>query len=517
MIRVLFVDDEMIVRVALNSIVNWEKTEFKIVGAVSDGKAALDAIEENHVQIVVTDLKMPNMNGIELAEELYKRKYKGQVIILTCYGEFELARQAMRYGVSDYLLKSSFTGETLIETLRNVAKKLPIDDKEEDTTYNRLFYPEQIYQMIYGPDQIIDMSNEQLPGKYVALYIFKKDIFYRNSKSISEKTISPEMFSSLVSECLPNRNQIVVPLTSMDVLLFLKEMDTKKFLEDELIKIKNSVHIYMNTDVGFVQSESFLLKEQMRLYLRKSVYAARLSLYYGFEVLFHQNDATGFINKLDSMFYKHIIYICRAILSSRYYDAIDGINFALNTLVEKTIKFDEADKFIKKLFEGLAISCALYFENNNEVLQHFCQCYENEVTIENYKKIAKDFIDEIRKSPIKNSSKCYRCEVGKIIDYTKNKLNGKISLNELANFVNLTESYISKLFKNETGINLMSYINMLKMEKAMDYLLDSNVMVKEVANKLGYDEQSYFNRIFNKYFGYSPSEVRMNFANFYKS
>lgn len=100
--------------------------------------------------------------------------------------------------------------------------------------------------------------------------------------------------------------------------------------------------------------------------------------------------------------------------------------------------------------------------------------------------------------------------------YSKNKLNGRITLSELASFVNLTESYVSKLFKSETGVNLLSYVNMLKMEKAMDYLLDSNVMVKEVANKLGYDEQSYFNRIFNRYFGFSPSEVKANFTNLYK-
>lgn len=172
MIRVLFVDDEMIVRVALNSIVNWEKTEFKIVGSVCDGKTALDAIEKYHVQIVVTDLRMPNMDGIELAKLLYEKKYKGQVIILTSYGEFELARQAMRFGVSDYILKASFTGESLLESLRNVAKKLPPDKEESNAIDSSLFCPEQIKDMIYGPDQVIDISNEQLPEKYIAIYVF---------------------------------------------------------------------------------------------------------------------------------------------------------------------------------------------------------------------------------------------------------------------------------------------------------------------------------------------------------
>lgn len=516
MIRVLFVDDEMIARVAYNSIVNWEKTEFKIVGAVCDGKAALDAIYENNVQIVVTDLKMPNMDGIELAKELYKRNYQGQVIILTCYSEFELARQALRYGVSDYLLKASFTADSLLETLRHAAKKLPQDHKEEDSMPSPLFCPEEIHKIIYGPDEGVDISKEQLPEKYSALYIFTKEILHRNSESYGKKSISSEMFSSLVRECLSTKG-IVVPLSGKSAVVLLREKYSKAYLENEILKIKNSVNIYMNTEVGFVQSETFWLREQMRCYLRKCLDTSILTLYYGFGVLLHQNDIDDFTNEPDIEDYEEIIYICKAILASRYNDAIYGIDLVFKSLIEKKIKVDKAHVFIKKLFESLAISCGFYFEENNKDLQQFCQSYKNEVTVENYKKIAKDFIDKIRKNPIKNTNKNYRYEVEKIISYINSNLQGKISLNELADFVNLTESYISKLFKNETGINLMCYVNMLKMEKAMNYLLDPNVMVKEVANKLGYDEQSYFNRTFNKYFGYSPSEVRTNFANFYKN
>ena len=75
----------------------------------------------------------------------------------------------------------------------------------------------------------------------------------------------------------------------------------------------------------------------------------------------------------------------------------------------------------------------------------------------------------------------------------------------------MNESYVSRLFKNETGVNLTSYINLLKMGKAIELLKDPDVMVKEVANRLGFDEQSYFNRIFNKYLSSSPSEFKKRY------
>ena len=102
------------------------------------------------------------------------------------------------------------------------------------------------------------------------------------------------------------------------------------------------------------------------------------------------------------------------------------------------------------------------------------------------------------------------------MEYIHEHSKEKILLTDLAEVVNFTESYISRLFKNEVGMNLLSYVNMIKMEKGLLELLDKDILVKEVANHLGYEEQSYFNKIFNRFFGKNPSELQEYFANIYK-
>ena len=94
------------------------------------------------------------------------------------------------------------------------------------------------------------------------------------------------------------------------------------------------------------------------------------------------------------------------------------------------------------------------------------------------------------------------------MDYVEEHIGEKITLGSIASHINMNESYISRLFKQETGMNIINYINIRKMEKAKELLGEKNMIVKDVAYALGFEEQSYFNRMFNKYFGVNPKEYK---------
>ncbi len=129
MYNVLIVDDERIIRIGLRSLINWEEVGFKIIDAVSDGKQALAVIEREKVDLILTDIKMPYMDGITLVQNLYERGFLGEIIMLTSYGEFEFARQCLRYGVGDYLLKGTLVPDELMQAVLKVQRKL--DEKGE--------------------------------------------------------------------------------------------------------------------------------------------------------------------------------------------------------------------------------------------------------------------------------------------------------------------------------------------------------------------------------------------------
>lgn len=123
--RVLIVDDEVLVRIGIKHSIAWEQNGFELIGEASDGKEALEMIQKLAPDIVILDINMPVLNGIEVLRELKEQKYKGKVIVLTCFNEIEYARSAMKYGASDYVLKTTLNTDELLNALLD----LEFDDK----------------------------------------------------------------------------------------------------------------------------------------------------------------------------------------------------------------------------------------------------------------------------------------------------------------------------------------------------------------------------------------------------
>jgi|GEM_PF-612851 len=525
MIPVLFVDDEMIVRVALKSMVDWEKTEFKIVGAVSDGETALQYIEKYHPQIIVTDLKMPHLDGIGLAKELYERGYQGKMIILSSFGEFELAREALRYGVTDYLLKANFTDKELLEALRKAAKKLPpepfVTKKTEEMKSE--FDQSKINGMLYGGNKEDSTEspefNKTYSTEFVGVYVFKREILLsgrsRTVRKEEPDMTSKEMLSSLISETFDAGFKMeAIPLTPMDALIVLplpSDKPVQEILEKYLSRIQNSVKIYMNTEAGFVLSEPFSSELQLSANLKSCAQAAAISLYKGFGNLIHQQDILFYSKEIADDQYDAIELICAGMAFHEYESAKILAIAILESFDKQGIDPVCACDYIHKLFKNMMLFSSGCFEGNENKIKELAAGCRECGTVYEYEAAMKDLIHAVSENAGKNQAVKYRKDVMRIIEYIKKNITQKITLAQIAKLVHMNESYISRLFKNETGVNITSYINLLKMGQAIELLKDPNVMVKEVANKLGFDEQSYFNRIFNKYLSSSPSEFKKKY------
>ena len=124
MFRVIAVDDEAIVRIAMQNIIKWEEYDMTFVGIASNGKRALELVAEKQPDIIITDLVMNEMDGIALIRELKARGYDGRIIVLSNYSEFEMVRDAMKMGAFDYILKNSLIGANLLEVLEAAKKEL---------------------------------------------------------------------------------------------------------------------------------------------------------------------------------------------------------------------------------------------------------------------------------------------------------------------------------------------------------------------------------------------------------
>lgn len=126
--KVLIADDEMLVRIGLKSTINWKENGYIVVGEAKNGKECIDIFNKYNADILITDIKMPIVNGLDLIQTLKKKKENLKSIILTHYDDFNYAKEAIKLGASDYILKSNLTSENLLQILNKLSKEI---DKEK--------------------------------------------------------------------------------------------------------------------------------------------------------------------------------------------------------------------------------------------------------------------------------------------------------------------------------------------------------------------------------------------------
>ncbi len=132
--KVLIVDDEVLIRQGVKHYINWEQEGFQIVGEASNGKEAIELIELLNPHIVITDIVMPVMDGMELTAFIKSHYPEIEVIVLSSFGDFDYVRSTFQHGVADYILKPKLEGPELLKALQKVAKNLPFFSQMEKTS-----------------------------------------------------------------------------------------------------------------------------------------------------------------------------------------------------------------------------------------------------------------------------------------------------------------------------------------------------------------------------------------------
>ena len=136
MLKILIADDEPLVRAGIKSVIPWQQHGFEVIGEAENGLEAYNKIISLKPDILITDIKMPQMDGIELLKKIKKDKIHIQSIILSCFDEFDMVREAMKYGAHDYILKLSIDPEKLLEVLNEIKQTLATKDSPLSSNVN---------------------------------------------------------------------------------------------------------------------------------------------------------------------------------------------------------------------------------------------------------------------------------------------------------------------------------------------------------------------------------------------
>jgi two-component system response regulator YesN len=526
--RTLIVEDEMLVRMGLKNSINWEKFDMVVVGDAADGQTAWNIYNQENPDIVITDIRMPVMNGIELITKIREHDRITKILILTCVEEFDIAREAMSLEVSDYILKLNMTEKDIESVLQKLKNEL-------DQNHDRQNYK-------YVTDAEKGVVKEQ---------ILKAFLFYEQ--------ISVEQFTSYVKTnklCLKPEHLVLCimeidhfeevnakfktkegKLIRISVISLLKELlDGAKIGEAFRDTDKRYIIIFSLTSpldqkdsYAEIRSITHNIIDIMNIYLGISVTLGMSSIKDGFCCLADlYNEATSTLDLKyflgsGSLYSFHMALnikaICDKIVTIRELTSLkkllsDQELIEYIDMVNRFIADFSADKakvnnFFCQLIHWITYNLysvyALVFTN---IVTTYSHNIESSETLDEAIALFIKFVEDIEEYIARENE--YSREVLSALQYIHTNYENNISLDQVAGHVNLSSSYFSNVFKKETQVNFIEYINKLRVEKSKKLLIGTQLKTYEIAEKVGFTESTYFSKVFKKMTGISPIEYRKN-------
>lgn len=458
MIRVLIVDDEKIVRKGLISFMPWEDFGMKVVGEANNGETALQIIEKNKVDLILTDLSMPVMSGIELMREVRKKYPHIQIVVLTLHQDFEYVQEALRLGAIDYIAKTQLEKEQFEDVLGRIAslmeqkdllKGIPIpQDELEDV------------EAILALFALNPQSDEVKIDTHVSFGAIEADrgIWYwpmvkeQDRKSLQDRVT--KAFSSNL-ECV--------------LVLFqgLKQLDRKSILQ--LLRGYQKGDLFYDYDPSqshkIVNYEDILHREKKETgYDMSEIKGKWLSGdWIHNDQLFEQMQ-----NELKS-FRLPPIRLTRMFFSitdewNRLYQQILSKSIVIEDFLTNWVQFETWLRETRQTFKMIKMKAPYSLEIQNSILQ--------------------------------------------AMSLAQQMLNKHITAGNMAKRVNMSSSYFSQCFKEIVGQTYTDYLRDIRMDQAKDYLRNTTKTIHWIAEQVGYNDEKYFSRLFREHVGVLPSEYR---------
>ncbi|MDO4331686.1 MAG: response regulator [Eubacteriales bacterium] len=502
MYRVLIVDDEKIERTGIRFLLKQIPEEFEIEEAVN-GKEALSWLEENEADILMTDVKMPFMNGIELLEHVSKRYPKLKTMVFSGYGEFEYARQAMRFGVAEYILKPVDPAE-FKNAMAKILNSLEGRKKEESRKKkSSSFFKEYVLNAVLNGADIAELEKK-------ATGYFSMDFLDRYKRMMLVE-LNADFFGSVDSAKL--KEKIYQSGAAYDylnlgpqqsVLFFWSEYKDWKELAGKVQeaiqeKCADDVKCYVAVSSGISDRNQIALRyQELELLMENRFYELDSRVYMA------ENEAENAadVQLDDDTLVKQIKQDIRIkdILSLREHCDRLFHNFSQNVGFSQVYVKFMFTSILKLLYEAIP-------EKTEKELNAEMEKLYRTADLSGIREIIEKNVSLLEQNAEKDAGSAHR-EVETVKRYIYSHYDEELSIERLAEQVYLAPSYLSTIFKKETGQNLSKFIKACRMEKAREMLESTHEKIVQISEKVGYSNVSYFCQSFREYFGVSPQKYR---------
>lgn len=510
-VKIIVVEDELILLNNMCRKIAAVSPDFEVVGQAFNGKEALELIRKDQPDIVFTDIRMPLMDGLELAEILYQEYPEIHIVIVSGYDDFEYARRALTYRVHDYLLKP-LKNEALEKLLLSLHALVT---EKRESEMNRLLQR-----------QLSDSFTQLSKESHIDLDQYRFYSFLICFGSLHLQEIPERMTFSLIK----NEPQLFDRLFG-DMPFTVSYYQVFPYLKDNLyLLITNTVSVEIDMMAQYIQDAlkqyiapvtvniSFPEEEKDFHALRHTFMAMhrqmKESLVIGNSGLFPIGKANG--NHAGKMMLPPAILPQESI---NYFQTVihSGNSGEFKRLLLQYFSEWEQkaypQQWIEKVLSQLLylLQRNLYFsdETYGEMYRHvFCFLESDRKFMESGEEIAEElgqWIDLLQTVPseIENT-------IEELESFIRQHYRENLNLSELADKYHFNHSYLTKTFKKQKGISPLRLINTLRIDDAKELLQNEELSVREISEMLGFSNQHYFSRMFKDMTGQTPKEYRQS-------
>lgn len=533
--KVLIADDEEKVCELIQYLVPWNELELEVAAVVSNGLDAIEILKQKKIDIIITDARMPECDGLELIRWCHQKNLNLKYIVISGYRHFEYAHSALQYGVDYYLLKP-INQKELIDSLKHLIKSIEQENEHE----------EDILEL--QKQHVID--RDRLRRHFISSYIFDGRKLL-NRKIDSVETINEEYQMRFSDE---SYRALFIKIDNMNysgckIDIVLDKI--KKITEAYLTNFGNEqVSIVMHSGVIFIlnyqekEEKNFMQKveglyaeleknmdifEVLKITIGISTRVCQISEIQ--KCIVTAGDAVRYrivLNQQDIIWYDKYQYeiipvekiftsvrkeLLQSYLKNNNQEGIRRMMFDMrfemkqNRNLSPVILYYLLDDLVDTISKVIE-ECVDEQNETQKLFVSFAEKVDQSITADDLwceiEKILDECLTILEKEMHKQQTKPIRM----IKEFVEEHYAEGISLELVAEKVNLSTNYVSAIFRKETGVNFTDYLTAKRMEHAIDMLRRTNLPIKEVAECVGYTDVRYFSKLCKKTLGMKPTEYR---------
>ncbi|MEH7222276.1 response regulator [Bacillus sp. JJ1566] len=506
MFNVVIVDDEPVIRYGLKASVNWEEEGMHLLGDYPNGYEAYEAIKDKHVDILVTDIKMPVMDGLTLMKKTLEIFPKAKVILVSSYNDFEYVREGLTHGAVDYVLKPTLEPEEFLQIIKKCIGKLVKEKNIEekltllDETYSRKERKDFEYHV-----KSILLQDVKQDNKVLLSYFHLHPWLLIHGRVNDSKKVEEQygvFYKSFILDEIHEQfytffsEGICFPISDSEIIFLLpKTKDVDKILLDVKQFIKQE------TATSFALGyEEIRHIDELETGFKRSMNASKRRFFHPNEEVFQFKPLK--INKNSILKVSEIKQFLLPYEEQKVTDFIQSRYqvWKQDEVEPATIK-DEACEILTNLFnEKVEIS----------YLMEKCLLISTSETVDELYEVLIEQIHEINLHYLqqKDIVKADNELIEEALQYIHQSYTEELTLQDVADHIHISRNYFSILFKKQTNQNFIDYVIELRVKKAKELLVHTKMKVYEVAKQSGFKDVKYFSKLFKKMTGYSAGDYR---------